>query len=337
MDIRKNSLQTPEDVIIRSLQNSSTAEEERQLNEWLHEDEAHVALFCQLQELWNTRNRITSEETSCCWSDLQRRIESRQQKQAPLQRLVPLWIHYAAAALIGVMVASSVWLSVRPHTITEKTVVRNVIHNRTGVQKVELPDRSVVWLQNKGKLTYPETFENNKRMVSLEGNAFFEIAKDPSMPFVVQTENIHIQVTGTAFSVCSEGDSLTVVTLVSGGVDINRINESGQTTAFVKLKPGEQATFGTQTAEIAVNNVNTDYYTAWKDGTYRFTNETLENIVRQLEYHYGIQIRLSPKMRHKRFTGGVAPEHTIRDVLDIIGRTHPVRYRITKTVVYINE
>jgi ferric-dicitrate binding protein FerR (iron transport regulator) len=321
------------------LQKTASAEEEKQLNRWLREDREHVALFVQLKGIMNAGRRMTDEEVSHCWDELCGRIDVGREKtpvRAGRKRPMPALMRYAAAVFAGILIASSVWLGVKPGTDT-KTLVNNVIYNHTGVRKTELPDKSVVWLHEDSRLAYTDNFEDDVRAVSFDGKAFFEVAKDSSRPFVVQSGDIRIKVTGTSFFVRSDMENRTIVTLVSGGVDIGKTGEGGNTASLVHLTPGQQADIDRTTADVAVNTVNTTFYTAWKDGSYPFTNETLENIAQQLEYRYQIEIRLSPKLVNKRFTGRIMPEHHIKDVLEIIRKSHPVSYRITETTVYINE
>jgi ferric-dicitrate binding protein FerR (iron transport regulator) len=335
-------LNISEHIIIRSLQKTASMEEEKRLNDWLREDREHVARFVGLKEIWNARRRMTDEEVSRCWDELCRRIGDGRQEDTPAvlpgrrKRLAPVRMRYAAAALAGILISSAVWLGVKPSRET-RILVNNVIYNHNGVQKVELPDRSVVWLNENSRLSYPDHFEGDMRAVSFDGKAFFEIAKDSSRPFTVQSGDIRIEVAGTSFFVRSDMENHTVVTLVTGEVNIRRTDESGNMASFTRLAPGQQADFNRQTDEIAVNTINTAFYTAWKDGSYRFTNETLENIVRQLEYRFRIEIQLSPKLADRRFTGRILPEHHIRDVLEILRESHPVTCRIMGTTVYIHE
>jgi len=327
----------PKELIVRSLQKTSTAEEEARLNEWLHEDKQNIALFCEMREIMHSSSSVADSYVSQCWDELSCRLLPQTRQKDVRRHIIPVWLRYAAAILAGVIVASSVWLAFRPHTLIEKVVVRNVVYNHSGIREVMLPDRSVVWLNENSKLAYNEAFEGGQRDVALEGNAFFEIEKDTSKPFVVHAGNIRIRATGTTFFVRSSADNHTIVTLVSGSVDVNCVDANGNQTTLASLAQGQEADYNYLTSECSVKSVETDYYTAWKDGTYRFTNETLANIARQMEYHFGIKIQLSSRVGVKRFTGRIAPEHTMRDVMEIINQSRPITYRITQSTVYIDE
>ncbi|MDR0429828.1 MAG: FecR family protein [Tannerellaceae bacterium] len=324
----------PEELIVRHLQKTSSDEEEARLHEWLREDEQHVALFCEMREIMHSRNNITDKELSLGWDELSRRI-SRQ--MVFRKRIIPVWLRYVAATVAGIIVASSVWFAFRPHTVEEKVWVQNVIYNNNGIQKITLPDNSVVWLNENSKLTYNDHFSGEQRDVTLEGNAFFEVEKDVSKPFIVNTGNISIQVIGTTFFIRSCEEKHTIVTLVSGGINVNHTDADGNRLTLARLMPGQEADYNPVTAECYVKFVDTDYYTVWKDGSYRFNNETFATIARQMEHHFGIKIQLSPQLESMRFTGRIMPEHTIENVMEIIHRSRPIKYRITPSIVYIEE
>jgi len=336
----------PENIIIRSLQGTADAEDERKLNDWLKADSRNAVMFAEMREIWTSRNAISDSETALGWQNLQKRIAERQ--STPVSRLtspepndkqphIPRWISYAAAILIGAVVASTAWLVIQPRTIQEKLVVRNEIYNNGGFRQVELPDSSLVWLNGKGKLTYNEGFDADGRTVALEGQAYFEVEKDAARPFVVKMNELQIQVKGTSFDVRHDDDNHTLITLVTGKLSISSLDAKGQLAATTQLDAGQQAVYDPQTQTIAVTSVETDYYALWKDGTYRFAEEPFANIARQMEYHFGVKIKMSKRTAARRFTGLITPDHSVSDVLDILRKSSAVKYRIANSTVIISE
>ncbi|MDR1724232.1 MAG: FecR domain-containing protein [Tannerella sp.] len=336
---------TTKELIVRSLQNAATEDERRRLNEWLREDPQHVAEYSEMHEIIDSRRMVTEAELESGWDELSRRIatfRSTQSQEPPavIRRFVaPEWLRYAAAVAAGIIVTLSVWFAfARQKPDGKEIIVKNVIFNYNGIRKIELPDRSVVWMNGSGKLIYADDLAETQRNVVLEeGNAFFEIAKDTLRPFTVEVQNLRVRVTGTSFFVCTDEENHTKITLVTGGVELNRVERDGSVTTLQRLSPGQEADYDRLTASITVNNVETDYYTAWKDGTYRFSDETLANIARQMEYHFGIKVELSASLKAKRFTGLILPEHTVKDVMEIIRRSYPIKYRLTQSSLIISE
>ncbi|WP_352423749.1 FecR domain-containing protein [Proteiniphilum sp.] len=332
-----------EEIIIRSIQKIASPEEQAILNKWLREGKENVAYYCQLEEIWNSRKKIPEEAVENAWQILTGEIAARPQKErriVPVKKRKIVWLRYAAAVFIGVLLASSVWMifSDISKESQQHILVQNVVYNKTGVQSVVLPDNSEVWINEDTRITYPERFPKGKRVVSLEGKAYFDIRKDPETPFIVQIGSAEIEVTGTEFFVEStqiqKGKS--VVTLISGTVNLHYKDIEGKELS-APLVSGEQACINQINGSLEIENVDTHYYMAWKDGTYRFTDEPLERIVPLLAKRFDLDIQIPESLRNKRFTGRVIPGENVEDVLKSIGKSYPIKYRISGRNVYVDE
>lgn len=332
----------PEHIIIRSLQGISSAEEEQLLNEWLVEDEKHIHIFCQLQEIWDARNPVTTDTIHTIWYNIHNQVKKSGVKStttvAHPSRIIP-WMRYAVAVLTGIVIASAAWLGIwlSQNSLQKELLVHNTVFNQNGVQQFILPDSSVIWIHGHSRINYASQFIQKERLVQLEGEAYFDVRKDTSTPFIVQTENVDIQVTGTEFYVNSRPDDHAVITLVSGGVSIDIKNKEGEIMTSTNLTPGQQADIDKLSGQLEVIDVDTSYYIAWKNGTYRFNNETLEKITELLAKRYGLTIHINPRLKDKRFTGRVKPEHSIKDVMDIIYTSYPIKYHQEGNTIYITE
>lgn len=329
-----------EEIIIRSIQKSATPEELKILKQWLKEDDKNIRLYFQLDEIWSSGKNISEESIRQGWQMLVRQIDARSLKAQPIalsaKKRKLVWWRYAAAVFIGVLIASGVWLALPTSDTLQHAVVQNVVYNKSGVQSIILPDQSEVWLNENSRLIYPETFSDKKRLVALEGKGYFDIRSNKEKPFVVQIGITEIEVTGTEFFVESVFDETSSVTLISGKVNLNYQDGSGKKIS-TPLLPGQQAHIDNLDGNVEVENVDTDYYTAWKDGTYRFTDERLEKIAAMLAQHYGMKIHVALTLKDKRFTGRVSPGESVEDVLRSIEKSYPVRYRISDKLVRIIE
>lgn len=332
----------PEELIIKALQKTASAEEMQLLNSWLRKDKQHIALYCQMEEIWNSKNRLTEETIQAGWNKLHGDIKARRQKETPILRpqtpIRFLWLRYVAAILIGVLIGSAAWLSFQSKKvlIQKELLVQNRVYNQNGVQTIVLPDSSEVWLNENSTISYPEQFKEEDRLVLLEGNAYFDIQKNTTQPFVVRIGKVDVKVTGTEFFVESATPNNTSITLISGSVDLNYENEKGEHVSS-SLIPGQQADINKLNGQVQITDIETNYYVAWKDGTYRFTDDPLDEIVRFLARHYDLDIRITPSLEKKRFTGRVSSTDTLSDVLKVIGESYPIKYRITGKVVQISD
>lgn len=330
----------PEEIILRSFQKTITPEETETLNKWLKEDKKNVGYYFQLEEIWYSNKKLSAETISSGWNRLFDEIENHPQ---PIQ-LIPgsrkqktlSWLRYAAAALIGAMITSTIIWQVQKASDPEDLLVQNVIYNRTGIQAIVFPDSSQAWINDLGKISYPDRFDQQERIVQLEGKAYFDVKKDNGKPFIIRTENIEVEVTGTELFIDFSSEEHSTVTLISGKVNVHAYNKQGKSTTS-PLLPGQQADINKLTGEISVTDTDTDYYVAWKDGIYRFTDVPLEKIAGLISRYYNVEIQIDPALRKKRFTGRITYENDITDVMNIISKSLPVRYEITGRKIKIKN
>lgn len=204
---------------------------------------------------------------------------------------------------------------------------------RGGEYKLILADGTQVWMNSGSVLHYPVRFEGKKRRVRMEGEAYFEVAKNPAFPFIVESGGVEVQVTGTEFNVKAyPEEQATVTTLVNGGVNLT----TG--TQHITLTPGLQASLNRNTDEMQVNRVNTALYTSWKDGLFEFVNMPLEEICSQLGRWYDVDfIFADPEIQHLAFTGAAKREKSIEFILNIISNTNAIRVEIKNKQIILNK
>ena len=200
-------------------------------------------------------------------------------------------------------------------------VTYNVLSTPKGGQyRLVLPDGSQVWLNAASSIRYPTAFTGTDREVEITGEAYFEIARNPSMPFRVQTVNhlgdadpMTIEVLGTHFNVNAYADEDAVrTTLLEGSVKIKKGNRSGL------LRPGQQAQLQ-PTGEIRwIPEVDVEQVTAWKNGVFEFDGEELPVIMRQIARWYDVEVEYEGKVPTEPFTGRVSRSTTLSGVLKIL-------------------
>lgn len=180
---------------------------------------------------------------------------------------------------------------------SEAAAVFNVLSTPKGRQfKLILPDGTKVWMNAASSLRYPTIFTGNKRRVKVTGEVFFEVAPNHHQPFQVDIDNkAQVEVLGTQFNVNAYQNEKNIrTTLVDGSIMI-RAGSGNDTGAYKVLKPGEQA----QTSLSAnpnlhgvkvLSNVNLEKVTAWKRGLFNFEDASLEEVLRQVERWYDIEV-----------------------------------------------
>ena len=190
-----------------------------------------------------------------------------------------------------------------------------------------LPDSTVVWLNSGSRLRYPFSFPGKTREVYLTGEGYFKVAKNRKVPFIVKTDKLDITAYGTSFDVMAYPDDPTVeTTLVNGTVKVETVKDR----KYLFLKPGSQALYNVKTGTMKGYRVDTRFYTSWKDGKLIFRNEPLGIVAHKLERWFNCTIHIQDnKLRNYRYTGNIEME-TLREVLELIQITTPVKYTYNK-------
>lgn len=199
---------------------------------------------------------------------------------------------------------------------------------RGGQYQITLSDGSKVWLNAASSMHYPVTFSRNERRVEISGEAYFEIAKDPSRPFIVRINQMEVQVLGTRFNINAYQDEASIrTTLLEGSVRI-------QTPGEVKeMSPGQQAAFRSGMKLMISNDVNLDETVAWKDGHFQFENSDIQSVMRQLSRWYDMDVRYDGQVK-KHFIGGISRQVNLSKVLSMLEQTGEVAFDIDgKTII----
>lgn len=178
-----------------------------------------------------------------------------------------------------------------PANKNSKEIVYNTITTPNGGQyQLELPDGSLVWLNATSSIHFPTSFAGKERRVEITGEAYFEIAKNRVMPFIVTVNNAEVQVLGTHFNVNAYNDEENVkTTLLEGSVKF----VSGDNINM--LKPGQQSQLTNNGLIKLVSNVDVEEVVAWKNGMFDFENAGIETVMRQLARWYDVEIEYNGK------------------------------------------
>lgn len=206
-----------------------------------------------------------------------------------------------------------------------KNLTNTVETPRGGEYRIVLPDGTLVWLNAASSLRFPAVFTGNERKVELQGEAYFEVVSNKSIPFRVKSNSQIVEVLGTHFNINSYTDENTIrTTLIEGSIKVfTENNKLSQT-----LEPGEQASVKTDISSIKINNVNTEEFIAWKNGYFLFNNENIESIMRKISRWYNVEIVYEGQIPEGEFGGAVSKSKNISEVLRILQRTKAVNFKV---------
>lgn len=219
-----------------------------------------------------------------------------------------------------------------------ETVTYNTIKIPYGKKfKLQLSDGTLVHLNSGTTLKYPVKFiAGENRQVFLDGEAFFDVAKDKKHPFIVNADALNIRVLGTHFNVSNyPEDTATDVVLVEGSVGMYRSNEEFDAAKNTILKPGYKGSFNRENAFISTKPVITDIYTSWINGGLTFRNMTFKNIITKLERRYNVTIiNKNEKLANEKFNASFSDE-SIEKVMSYFNDIHGINYTIKNNQILI--
>jgi transmembrane sensor len=196
----------------------------------------------------------------------------------------------------------------------DEGILFNTISTARGNQyQLILSDGSKVWLNAASSLRFPTAFKGKERRVELTGEAYFEIAKNATMPFKVQAGSGEIDVLGTHFDINAYTDEPSVKTTVLEGAVAVKKEMSQQL-----LAPGQQAEFSQKGAITLSENVDVTRETAWKDGFFWFNNTDIRTLMRQVSRWYDVEVEFNGNITDDGFTGKVSRSVPLSKLLNVL-------------------
>jgi len=196
-----------------------------------------------------------------------------------------------------------------------------------GTYKVTLPDGSKVMLNAMSELKFPVSFTGNERLVSLKGEAYFEVAKDAAHPFKVKLNQSEIEVLGTHFNISAYNQTART-TLIEGAVKVS----NGQSSSI--LIPGKQALSDQQ--NIAVSKGDVEKAMAWCKGDFYFSNDALEPVLIEISRWYDLKLVYKRKIPEIHIGGHVSRKAKLSEVLNMLKDVSSLNFEIEGRNLIIN-
>ena len=324
----------------RFIQGDVSEQEKEILRTWFGESTSKEVIYAYYMQRWTeASNELPAEIQYRMLDNIKSKIqeaeESRELQEETNSRLSIFFkksLRIAAAACILGIVSFSTYYLTRIHLLSDnKEFVVAVARGQKA--SVDLPDGTHVWLNSDSKLSYSNAYNIDSRKVNLQGEAYFEVAKNKEKRFLVSTKGIEVEALGTVFSVKSYNeDSLTTTTLIEGKVRVG--NNKSETILF----PNESVTYNSTTQRLAKKHLtNSQNVAIWRNDRLAFSGESLSEIANTLERLYNVDIVFaSEKARNYRFSG-VIRNNSLSNVFEIISLTAPIKYKIKNNVVEIQD
>jgi ferric-dicitrate binding protein FerR (iron transport regulator) len=309
---------THEQLIARYLNGDLTEGESKELLRWINERVANKKLFMEIKDTWDAGLKSGEQETA---EQLLLFYRNRALQKSGYR--IPVWMKVAAVAAVlviglltgALLLKAALVPSVGPEVFTVPLGSRS---------QVSLADGTKVNLNSGSRLTVDARFSSRNRIVTLNGEAFFEVKADRRHPFTVKTGKFDIAVTGTKFNVSAyPGDRQISATLTEGRISLI----AGDHRSF-QLKPGEKISFDQGTMDPILAKADLQSETAWVKNEFIFREIPFPDLIRRLERWYDVRLVCQgTEFNSMVYSGSFKNQETIWQVLDALKLTTPIEYR----------
>ncbi|MEL7586471.1 MAG: FecR domain-containing protein [Prolixibacteraceae bacterium] len=204
---------------------------------------------------------------------------------------------------------------------------------------LQLADGTKVWINAGSRLAFPQKFTGKERKVYLDGEAYFEVAKDNKVPFIVVTDQMDIRVYGTKFNVSNTNNRNWVeVVLVEGSVGLKETGGMGLFGKETKLVPNQRAVYDKTDRKTAIGTVDVSYYTCWTQGLFEFKKESILTVFDKLSRYYNVRFVTDGDVElHKKISGKLDLKDSLEAVLKVISDAAPVSFTIEEDKVIVTS
>jgi ferric-dicitrate binding protein FerR (iron transport regulator) len=322
----KNNTQHIDDLLVKHLTGEATEAEQSEVQQWLTLDDANRRYYDHFKLIWEESVHLaanTQVDENVAWERFQQFREQTVQRKANKKVKAGIFIVMnpvlKAAVIVGIVVGIAALTYYLFQNKPGQVIAMTTIQATEAVKSNALPDGSQIVLNRHSLVSYPSRFKGNKRVIQLNGEAFFQVTPDKEKPFVVHTNNVTITVVGTSFNVRSRGDTTEII--VETGIVQVAIDQQ-----TVTLKAGEKViTRQKETSTVLEKQSTTDQlHSYYRRKKFECDNTPLWKLVEKLNEAYNVQIVIEgAELRNLPYTGTLDDEsldnilHLLHESLDI--------------------
>ena len=327
----------PHTLLAKYFVNQASEEESEEVRVWRAQSPENERLYREYQHEWEIVHadfsRFVVPDSEKMWGNILSRIN--EPVKTILYTRKKLYKAVAVAASIALLVglSFSVWLSAFYRTNGNDLTAEAVFIVPSGQKsQLILPDGTQVWMNSDSKLTYPADFSKTRRLVKLEGEAYFDVVHDEKNEFIVNTGTVNVLVHGTSFSVTDyPADPFISVALDKGSVSVETTREHDLLT---RLVPGQKVQIAKSDISWNVSAFDAETYNIWMLNKLQFKGDSLYDVFRKIERWYGVKIRLENENPSYSYWFTLKTE-SLTEMLNLIDQITPIDYKINGEEVTI--
>jgi ferric-dicitrate binding protein FerR (iron transport regulator) len=330
------------ELTTRSLSGEASAEELKELETLLASDGHALARYRMLVQFWNQHDATAQPAVEEALQKVLGQLELTSTEEE-LQPVIPMrrnwWKRIAVAAVITGLAFTGYWyMSDSSKPSSSNSLVEK--HNARGTKStIELSDGSKIWLNADSKIQYPDVFAGDTREVYLNGEAFFDVAKNPSKPFIIHLANGTVRVLGTSFNVRAYDNEKIVETSVATGkvAFIPKYQKRRQKQDTLFITPNNKVRYSLEEDQANVLPTAAEEDKAWTEGRLIFKGHTLGEIAVELERYFGKKVRfIDEETKGYRLTGSFR-DNSLDEIMFYLSKSKDFNYKITNSELLIGR
>ena len=329
-----NKMKNIEKLIASWLSGNIPEEEEKRLAEWRESSPENEKLFQDYRKIWDHSFSGNEWDTEAALGKIHEKIknpsnEGDTKKEHGYRLFKPLMI---AAVIILFVISSIILMFVRQEPVQLLTI-------KTGSEKTEvlLKDGTRVWINKHTTFNYPDAFSGKERKVYLDGEAYFEVAKNSKMPFIVETGGYVTRVLGTSFNVRAyTRENEIKVSVAEGNVAVKSLKED-KSAEGVHLSAGEAAFVDKNHSRITKSSIQGQNVFSWKTETIEFRNTPLEKVTKEISEIYDTSIQvLQPALKELKYTG-TFDSMKLEEIIGVLELTLELKHEKDSTGIVLKQ
>ena len=272
------------------------------------------------EKIWHdsdSQKHLTPGESDKIFQNIKGQLETERSHSKRFPLVAP--VLRVAAAITILLSVWFVWKYSQPADLLDEAALVLISKSTNDTQRLHarLEDGTRIWLNVNSKIQYPHNFEDDKREIILEGEAFFEVAEDAQRPFTVKSGDLTTKVLGTSFNISAYAGRDIEVAVITGKVSVG----AGPTGDALALLPHQMAVYNKATRKLEIEPFeNEDLYTSWFTEDLKFDNENLATVIKILNKKYNADIKVSnPRLNHCLLKARFSNE-SLEKILEVIGK-----------------
>lgn len=301
------------ELLLKYISGKASRQEKDEVVTWIDADAANLKEFISLRKSYD----------AFLWQDTE--SLSRQTKKTFSLRPVARRVWQIAAIFVVAFGLSYIMIQ----TFQKENVEMQTVYVPAGQRtQVTLADGTIVWVNGKSTLTFPNRFSSHTRKVELDGEAYFDVRKDPEKQFIVSTNHQSaIKVLGTKFNVKAyKGADEVITTLVEGRINFE-FNNVARQLQYITLVPGQQLVYNSQNGRTELHTTSGERELSWKDGKVIFRQTSLREALDILADRYNAEFTVRENVPYDDSFSGTFTNRNLEQILNFISVSSKVRWR----------